>query len=640
MEKENPSPAPSQKTSERSSARTSGASPKRPSTPRFDSFAGLQHTLGNQAMLSLMNSPRIQSNSRSDATKQFEAEADRAAETESAVSTIKRVLFQRGEHSSDTSADPHAVRSHLGSGRSLDPGSRSRLESAFGEDFSGVRVHTDSRANNISSRLNARALTVGNDIAFAPGEYNPGTIDGDALLAHELAHVVQQSTAATNRSYRGRFTASEDALENDANASAFSATAALGRSAEALRSFVRSARPRLASGIQLQRCSSKKKLDPDAKDALEGKKPWTAPLARNALDYYRDLSQADRAALFAAGFPPGRIQSMLAVLPAADAGGDYNDVVQDILRRVQRAGALESAKSSGLADESAMVHAQGTFMEAKNRAASQAALPVGVAPTTAQVAAQQSSQVAQGSIAPSTSTLTPAQVTAWTTRANTAITTVVAYAMGHFPGLGLTAADFKVDIVGVENRGAGVIAYGDKVGGRRVATVGRTFVRFAEKDPAYAMSAVYHELHGHPEYGPYGQPGTEYGLELYDKAAALMPGYVQPSGQGRTSELDNFAYQETEIYSLLRSIPYHKNLAPADAAMQPSYVDPEPTVKDRISEIKKAWEPKVAKALLRGLYMRLRNDPTISKAELAAFERGVNANFTGADAATAKDILK
>src|SRR5262249_27980850 len=155
---------------------------------------------------------------------------------------------------------------------------RNRMESAFGDDFSKVRIYSDPRANGVSSRLNARALTIGNDIAFASGEYNPGTIIGDALLAHELAHVVQQSASGTNRSPRSRLAASADALEKDADASAFSAVAAFGHSLEGLRSFSRRVRPRLTSGIQLQRCSSKKKLSPDAKDALEGRRPWTATL--------------------------------------------------------------------------------------------------------------------------------------------------------------------------------------------------------------------------------------------------------------------------------------------------------------------------------------------------------------------------
>jgi hypothetical protein len=286
-------------------------------------------------------------------------------------------------------------------------------------------------------------------------------------------------------------------------------------------------------------------------------------------------------------------------------------------------------------NEAAVVGAQSAHMQAENLARAQ--VTTGSAtPTPAQVQAEQPAQVAATSIQPSTSVLTPPQVAAHTAAAATAVSAVVAYAAAHHPGLHLTAADFVVDVLGLENRGAGVIAYGDTVAGRRVAVVGRTFTRFAQANPAYVLSVVVHELRGHPEYGPYGTPGSEYGLELYDKAAATMPGYTRPTGAGRTSEIDAYGYQETEIYSLLRSLPYHTPLAAADAAMQPAYVDPEPTVVARLQIMKTQWEARVAKALVRGMYERFRLDPRLTPAALSAFRRSVTSVF-GADA---KDILK
>lgn len=77
-------------------------------------------------------------------------------------------------------------------GQALDPQTRAFMESRFGHNFSDVRVHSDAAAGASASRLNARAYTVGRDIVFAGGEYAP-TAKGGRLLAHELAHVVQQS---------------------------------------------------------------------------------------------------------------------------------------------------------------------------------------------------------------------------------------------------------------------------------------------------------------------------------------------------------------------------------------------------------------------------------------------------------------
>jgi hypothetical protein len=81
------------------------------------------------------------------------------------------------------------------SGRPLETGVRARMEESFGRDFSSVRVHTDGHADAASSGLRAHALTQGSSIYFASGSYQPGTRQGDELLAHELTHVVQQNAA-------------------------------------------------------------------------------------------------------------------------------------------------------------------------------------------------------------------------------------------------------------------------------------------------------------------------------------------------------------------------------------------------------------------------------------------------------------
>jgi lipoprotein-anchoring transpeptidase ErfK/SrfK len=77
-------------------------------------------------------------------------------------------------------------------GRPLDESTRDFMESKFGQDLSNVRVHTDPEAANASQKLGANAFTVGNDIAFAPGKFDPSTVDGKKLIAHELTHTLQQ----------------------------------------------------------------------------------------------------------------------------------------------------------------------------------------------------------------------------------------------------------------------------------------------------------------------------------------------------------------------------------------------------------------------------------------------------------------
>ncbi len=83
-----------------------------------------------------------------------------------------------------------------GGGSPLPQDTRTSMESSFGADFSGVRVHDDDAARQMSTNISAKAFTHGQDIYFSGGSYNPGTQAGDRLLAHELAHVVQQSGGA------------------------------------------------------------------------------------------------------------------------------------------------------------------------------------------------------------------------------------------------------------------------------------------------------------------------------------------------------------------------------------------------------------------------------------------------------------
>jgi Domain of unknown function (DUF4157) len=88
---------------------------------------------------------------------------------------------------------PPAVHEVLSSGGGpLDPSTRAFFEARFGQDFSQVRIHTGQQAAASARSVGARAFTVGNNIVFGSGEYSPGNSSGQRLVAHELAHVVQQ----------------------------------------------------------------------------------------------------------------------------------------------------------------------------------------------------------------------------------------------------------------------------------------------------------------------------------------------------------------------------------------------------------------------------------------------------------------
>ncbi|MBI1295696.1 DUF4157 domain-containing protein [bacterium] len=91
------------------------------------------------------------------------------------------------------------IQSARGGGQSLNDGIRAKMEQGFGADFSRVRVHTGGQADTLNRSLNARAFTVGKDVFFGKGQYNPSSSNGQKLLAHELTHTVQQGAVGVQR---------------------------------------------------------------------------------------------------------------------------------------------------------------------------------------------------------------------------------------------------------------------------------------------------------------------------------------------------------------------------------------------------------------------------------------------------------
>ena len=131
------------------------------------------------------------------------------------------VLQRRAATSNEPTTVPPIISEVLRSpGQALDTNTRVFMEPRFGHDFSGVRVHTDAKAAESARAVNALAFTVGRDVVFGGGQYLPGTTMGQKLLAHELTHVVQQSSANSSRQLQGKLTINHpgDAFEQEADA--------------------------------------------------------------------------------------------------------------------------------------------------------------------------------------------------------------------------------------------------------------------------------------------------------------------------------------------------------------------------------------------------------------------------------------
>lgn len=133
-------------------------------------------------------------------------------------------LHGRGGTASAVTLDPAR---DLGGASALDGATAGRMGEAFGDSFGDVLVHTDGAAAAKTSAMGADALATGNHIAFAAGEYRPGTPDGDGLIAHELAHVIQQRGAVGEVQRRAVAVETSSAHEQDADTAADAVVARL-----------------------------------------------------------------------------------------------------------------------------------------------------------------------------------------------------------------------------------------------------------------------------------------------------------------------------------------------------------------------------------------------------------------------------
>lgn len=191
---------------------SSSAVPSNVATPgpvhREHPLFHLQRTIGNQA-LQRMLPPRIAIQTKlavNEPADQYEKEADRVADQVMRMTEPGTVggpaergpeqlqMKRAGSAVVGRTEAPPIVHEVLRSpGQPLDPATRAFMEPRFGHDFGTIRVHSGGLAGESARAANALAYTVGRDVVFGTGQYAPQTQDGRRLLAHELAHTMQQS---------------------------------------------------------------------------------------------------------------------------------------------------------------------------------------------------------------------------------------------------------------------------------------------------------------------------------------------------------------------------------------------------------------------------------------------------------------
>ncbi|MGM1061238.1 eCIS core domain-containing protein [Saccharothrix sp. Mg75] len=134
---------------------------------------------------------------------------------------LQRVVGNAGAATVVDESPVHAVVNSAGA--PLDTGVREDMETRFGHDFGDVRVHTDGAAHDSAKSVNAQAYTVGSDIVFQRDRYDPGSPEGQHVLAHELTHVVQQRGGPVDGTDAGggvRISDPSDRFEREASATA------------------------------------------------------------------------------------------------------------------------------------------------------------------------------------------------------------------------------------------------------------------------------------------------------------------------------------------------------------------------------------------------------------------------------------
>ena len=136
--------------------------------------------------------PTIQKMATEDVQRMEDEEVQEKEEEE--VQTLQK---QTAGDEGNTSSVENNLNNSRGGGSPLDTNTKGEMESGFGADFGGVRVHNDSNAVQMNQQLGSQAFASGNDIYFNEGKYNPESDSGKHLLAHELTHTVQQGASDT-----------------------------------------------------------------------------------------------------------------------------------------------------------------------------------------------------------------------------------------------------------------------------------------------------------------------------------------------------------------------------------------------------------------------------------------------------------
>lgn len=477
---------------------------------------------------------------------------------------------------------------------------RSRMESAFGEDFSRVRARTG-EAERLA-KLGATAAAHGEEVTFASSDPDARTV------AHELTHVVQArrlGEPATDR----EISAPSDPAEQEARTVSDRALSGERVSVSAAPSAAISLNPNPAAPPPTVNTATPPNLNVFETAAASA----SAAGAVKAVDEYGKMAASDRRKAYDLSSKSGALAKVLKVLPPEDAAETFPTQVRELigwieetdqpqarqlLRSVEEA---ETRKASGQTDVQ-MADTQAKFLsDPKNTDVIKKTAYAGASKSRWELLSDDDKRKD------------------WTKRGVAAIASEVAYAAKIHPELKLTNASFKLGFHEIDKVASGALAMGGSAGGKNIAVVGFEFVTAVEADPAYALSTVVHEIWGHPEFDDPVASG--YHLDVWRKATPKVPAYSASA----SNEENSIGYDETEIYALLRELPYWTAVAPQHKDV--ANPDPRILVEGRLKRMEKEWDPSLLPALLHGIYKRFSLDSHITAMALAAFAALIQKRF-------------
>lgn len=509
-------------------------------------------------------------------------------------------------------------------GEPLDPSVRSRMERYYGRPFDDVEVRTEATD---AAAMGAKAYTVGTTVSFAPGQYQPDNLAGQAVIAHELAHVIQQSNATpgagtdAGRALGGEIGAGTASDERAANQALMT-----GRTAGLV-----------GGGLRLSRCNGKSgssgktkapaagvSTKPPVKTVFEQPGATDAGTVAATFGSYQALSDPEKTKAFDEGYASGNVKRALRNLGAKKASDTFPLVTKDLLARItEKEGSAPFVSGFlGTVEQEEAVASSGKSLD------DMAAVQAKKEKSRAKPAA------GWGGSAPGKTRwegLSTTEQDAWTKRAGAAIPKMVAHVNKNHPEFKATNATFEWKPKEVDETSEGALATVGSIPGKNLQ-IGFEFVVLVEVDPAYAMSTIAHELLGHAAYD---ETGSNFQAALYAKARTKEAGL--PSGT------ETYDYWPSEIYSLLREAQYYTGVSATDdkktlslpgGTQKPSDLNyaPDIGIGWHLDSMKDRWHPDLLIPILQGFNKRIRVDPVIKPAGIAAFETAVRRKFKKTDA--------